>query len=283
MKIKTSIGVVISALFSAILISCGTVRLTETESSGKMAVKEGVSENEDLRISYDLWGEHGVMYFTVYNKSKKPVYIDWKKSVFIHNQWKNNYWIEKTTSESITVPVGDQNNKIFKNVMSTVVSERVSFLPPDCYIAVPMTFEILDHLNRRLQLSGMRERKIVQISDNLRWDESAKKELITTPGKKRSFKAFTVTYTKEQSPYRFRNFITYAFDEKFTAEKYFDNEFFVKRFIQMGAAKFFGRSFTRTHQPKQPKMQKNGLMSIPEPPPLYDSPFRKSTSFYKTL
>ena len=272
--------------FCAILVlftSCGTVRLTETESIGKTPAKDGVSENEDLRINYDLWGEHGMMYFTIYNKSKKPVYIDWKKSVFIHNQWKNDYWVEKTTSEAITVPVGDQENKIFKNTMSAVVSERITFIPPDCYVSVPVTFDILDHLHRKLQLRGMRESKMIAISDNLRWDENAKKEPITNPETQKTFRSFALSYTKEQSPYRFRNFITYSADEKFTTEKYFDNEFYVKRFVQMSARRFFGRPFARVHRPKSAKILKNGMTSIPEPPPLYDSPFRASTSFYKTL
>jgi len=270
-------------LLLAVVCSCGTVRLTETESAGKMPAKDGVSENEDLRITYDFWGEHGLMYFTIYNKSKKPVYIDWKKSVFIHNQWKNNYWVEKTTSEAFTVPVGDQENKIFKNTVSTVVAERITFIPPDCYISVPMTFEILDHLHRKLQLQGVREKKAIQMSDNLRWEENAKRENVERPDKKRSVKAIAVSYTKETSPYRFRNFITYSSDEKFASEKYFDNEFFVKRFVQLRAAKFFGRPFARVHKPKPPRVQKNGLVSIPASPSIYDSPFRKNTSFYKTL
>lgn len=278
---KKSINLIL--IFVALFFSCGTVRLTETESAGKMPAKEGVSENDDIRITYDLWGEHGMMYFTIYNKSKKPLYIDWKKSVFIHNQWKNDYWIEKTTSEAFTVPVGDQKYKVFKNTTSMVVAERITFIPPDCYISVPMTYEILDHLNRRMQLSGMRERRMITMSDNLRWDENAKKEVITRPEDNKKFKAFTVTYTREQSPYRFRNFITYASDEKFTTEKYFDNEFYVKRFVQLRSMRFFARPFVRVHKPGTPRMMKNGLMSVPPMPPLYDSPFRKNTSFYKTL
>lgn len=168
--------------------SCGLIRLTETESAGKMPAKDGVSENEDLRIDYDFWGEHGVMYFTIYNKSKKPVYIDWKKSVFIHNHWKNDYWIEKTTSESFTIPMGDQKNRTFRNVMSSVVAERVTFLPPDCYIAVPMSFEILDHLNRKQQLSGHREKEMIEMADNLFWDETAKREDINKPERKERLK-----------------------------------------------------------------------------------------------
>ncbi len=266
-----------------LFFSCGTVRLTETESIGKNPSKEGVSENEDLRLSYDFWGEHGLMYFTIYNKSKKPIYIDWKKSVYIHNQWKNDYWVEKTTSESFTIPIGDENSRSFKNVMSTVVSERITFVPPDCYVSVPVTFEILNHLNRKQQLHNYRESKVVAISDNLRWDENSKKEVIQKADNKGSFRAFTLTYNKENSPYRFRNFITYSFDEKFATEKSFDNEFYVKRFVQMRSMQFFGRPFVRTRQPKAPRMMRNGLIKISESFSTYSSPFKKKTTFYKTL
>ncbi len=280
---KKSITLLYIALSIISFSSCSIIRLTETESIGKNQAKDGVSENEDLRISYDFWGEHGLMYFTIYNKSKKPVYIDWKKSVYVHNQWKNDYWIDKTTSESITVPIGDQKSRSFRNVMSTVTSERVTFLPPDCYISVPMTFEILDHLNRKQQLHTFRENKIIAISDNLRWDENAKKEVIKKPGGKGAFKAYTVTYNKDDSPYRYRNFITYATDEKFTSEKTFDNEFFVKRFIQMRGWRFFGRPFVVARKPKEPKRLRNGLVKVSDSFIIYESPFRKNTSFYKTL
>lgn len=273
----------LSVLCLLTLYSCGTIRLTETESIGKNQAKDGNSENEDIRVGYDFWGEHGLMYYTIYNKSKKPVYIDWKKSVYIHNQWKNDYWVEKTTSESFTIPIGDEKSRAFKNVTSAVVSERITFIPPDCYIAVPVTFEILNHLNRKQQLHNYREKKVIAISDNLRWDENAKKEVITRPDGKSSFKAFTLNYTKDDSPYRFRNFITYSNDEKFTTEKTFDNEFYVKRFVQMRSMRFFGKPFVRVHKPRPPKTGRNGLIKVSETFIIYDSPFKKRTSFYKTL
>ena len=271
-------------LLSFILLnSCGTIRLTETESIGKNTAVDGVSENDDIRISYDFWGEHGLMYYTIYNKSKKAIYIDWKKSVYIHNQWKNDYWVEKTTSESFTIPIGDAESRSFKNVMSSVVAERITFLPPDCYISVPVTFEILNHLNRKQQIHNYREKKVIAISDNLKWDEKAKKEAIAKAGGKGVFKAYTLNYTKEESPYRFRNFITYSTDEKFATEKTFDNEFYVKRFIQMRSMRFFGKPFVRVRKPKAPKVASNGLIKVSETFSIYNSPYRKKMSFYKTL
>lgn len=266
-----------------ILFACGSVRLTETQSVGKTPAANGVFENEDLRVTYDFWGEHGLMYFTIYNKSQKPVYIDWKKSVFIHNHWKNDYWVEKTSSESITVPIGDEESRSFKSVMSTVTAERITFLPPDCYASVPMTFEILDHLHRKQQLKTFKENKIVEISDDLRWDENSKREAIQKPNGKGTVKAYTLNYTKENSPYRFRNFLTYSTDEKFTTEKRIDNEFYVSRFVQMGAWKFFGKAFTRARPPRQPKIGRDGRVKDAGLIRIYDSPFRKRTTFYKTL
>jgi hypothetical protein len=94
-NLKLSTILVAAILF---LSSCNQfIQLIETESVGKDAVtKEGVCQNEDLRISYDMWSEDGITYFSIYNKTDKPMYIDWKRSVFIFNDWKYDYWVEKS-------------------------------------------------------------------------------------------------------------------------------------------------------------------------------------------
>jgi len=88
-QIKTlGIAVVLTAL-----VSCSTyVQLIETESIGKDQVDQnGVCQNDAIKVNYDFWSEDGITYFSVYNKTDKPLYIDWKKSVFIYNDWKNEY------------------------------------------------------------------------------------------------------------------------------------------------------------------------------------------------
>ena len=56
-----------------------------------------VYENDTVRIVYYFWSEDGIMAFNIYNKSDKPLYIDWKRSTFITNSFKSNYWADKTT------------------------------------------------------------------------------------------------------------------------------------------------------------------------------------------
>ena len=69
-----------------VLASCGgQIRLTETESVGKDAVVNSVCENNDIKVTYDMWAENGITYFSIYNKADKPMYIDWKRSVFVYN------------------------------------------------------------------------------------------------------------------------------------------------------------------------------------------------------
>lgn len=52
-----------------------------------------VFENDSLKITYSFWAKNGLMTFGIYNKLNKPLYIDWKKSSYIDNSVKLNYWI----------------------------------------------------------------------------------------------------------------------------------------------------------------------------------------------
>ena len=60
-----------------------------------------VYETDTLKITYSFWAEKGVLSFAVYNKLDQPIYIDWKKSSFIDNSNKLNYWVDEERSNSI--------------------------------------------------------------------------------------------------------------------------------------------------------------------------------------
>jgi len=49
-----------------VLASCGgQIRLTV----GKDAVMKSVCENNDIKVTYDMWAENGMTYFSIYNKA----------------------------------------------------------------------------------------------------------------------------------------------------------------------------------------------------------------------
>jgi hypothetical protein len=261
-----------------LLASCGgQIRLTETESIGKDAVKNSVCENDDIKISYDMWGENGIMYFSLYNKTDKPMYIDWKRSVFIYNDWKNNYWVEKTTTESYLVPSGAGRNITYSNKVSMVTAERVTFIPPKTYVSVPMTYVIFNNINQVNTAKTGDNKVSVLITDNLKMDKTATKVKIPSTTGKGNVEAYQKTFTTETTPARFRNFLTYSSNENFSTEKYIENEFIISKYTQMSTKNFFGKATKVKVTAKTFGSKYNAKVNV------YDSPYKNGSSFYKTL
>jgi hypothetical protein len=55
-----------------------------------------VFENEDCKISYNLWGEKGFMAFIFENKSDRDIFIDMSQSFFIKNGAAFDYFKDRT-------------------------------------------------------------------------------------------------------------------------------------------------------------------------------------------
>lgn len=261
-----------------LLASCGgQIRLTETESIGKDAVKNSVCENDEIKVTYDMWGENGIMYFSLYNKTDNPMYIDWKRSVFIYNDWKNNYWVEKTTTESYLVPSENGRNMRYTNKVSTITAERVTFIPPKTYVSVPMTYVIFNN-NTQVSTSASGNNNVsVLMTDDLRNDKSAVLTKVPSTTGKGSVSVYQKTYTSETTPARFRNFLTYSSNENFSTEKYIQNEFIISKHTQMSTKNFFGKATKVKVTAKTIGTKSKARVKV------YDSPYRNGSSFYKTL
>ncbi len=273
---KFKLSLMITAM--VLLASCSTqIRLTETESVGKDAVVNSVCENEDIKVSYDFWSENGVTYFSLYNKADKPMYIDWKRSVFVYNDWKNNFWVEKSTTETYLVPTGTGKNITYERKSSTVVAERYTFIPPHTYVSVPMTYVIMSSATQVNTESTGDNKMTMTITDDLKKDKTAQKEKIASTTGKGTVNVYTKAFTKETSPCRFRNFLTYSFNENFSTEKHIENEFYVSKHTQMKSKNFFGKSQKVKLNVKIGGSKAKGKVKV------YDSPYRKGTSWYKVL
>lgn len=71
-------------------------------------------EDELVVIGYNFWAKGGKVNFTVYNKTDKPIYINWKNSNFIFNGFVNEYWTGKevVSSNSSGVRIGESGTTI---------------------------------------------------------------------------------------------------------------------------------------------------------------------------
>lgn len=279
-KIKLSLMVLATAM---LLASCNSwIQVHETESIGKDAVsKEGVCENSDVKITYDFWAEDGVTYFSIYNKADKPMYIDWKRSVFIYNDWKNNYWIEKTTTETYVVPVGTGSGVTYMPKVSTVWAERYTFIPPHCYVSVPMTYIIMNNAMQVTSETSDNGKTTITVANSLQKRPDAKSLKTSIPKyngtASGNVKAWAQSYDKDKSPNRFRNFLTYSFDEKFTTEKFVENDFYVSKITEMTAKNFGGTKYKANMQTKVGRMKSKSKVTV------YQSPYRSNTTFYNTV
>jgi hypothetical protein len=174
-------------------------------------------ENDTLAIKYSFWQNKGIMSFSVYNKLNVPIYIDWKKSNYISNVLKFDYWSDKEVMKGKTsgysyrydgpllVPYLRLNGS---NISSeTFKPERVTFLPPKAIIYKSSYILTTD------------------ISTSPQGSVSSKEKRPNNPQK--SFTIYKKTFNKTTSPLVFRNFLTYSTQENFSEEKYVNDEFFV--------------------------------------------------------
>ena len=176
-------------------------------------------ENDTLIVKYSFWENRGIMSFSVYNKLNIPLYIDWKKSNYISNVMKFDYWSDQQVTKGksvgisyyykgpLTVPYMRLYGSNFSS--ETVKPERVTFLPPKAIIYKSSYILTTDDL--------ISPKGLGSVSSKEKRPENPRKYFIK----------YTKYFNKSSSPLVFRNFLTYSTQENFAEEKYVNDEFFV--------------------------------------------------------
>ena len=177
-------------------------------------------ENNDVKIQYDFWAEKGKLAFEIFNKTNNPIYIDWKKSSFIYNSDKLNYWIEEENSVSTSLSSSYlyiNSLKQTPNASSSeytvqsskkIKSERITFIPPK---------------------SKIKKCQFILNPDSLLTIDKKSPSSFLNINEKKKIKIYEKKFNEANSPFSFRNYLCYSKDEKFTSEAYIDNDFYVCR------------------------------------------------------
>lgn len=191
---------IVVLLFALLFCSCKAL-LIETQSiDTKTEGKHYFFENDTIKIVYDFWNRQGVMGFTITNKLKAPLYIDWKKSSFLLGSNKLDYWrdVEYGVNTGVYGQYSLSNVKGYTGITVMAKPERISFIPPgskmNCamYTLIPANY-IPDEQNVLLGADG-------------EW-----------------------AYDSYSSVLKFSNFLTYSTKENFEKESYIHNHFFVSK------------------------------------------------------
>lgn len=259
--------------------SCKTyVRLVETQSSGttKNAEQAVVFENDTMRVTYDLWAEKGIMYFTVYNKLNMPLYVDWKKGSYIEEGINYVYWRDRETTETYYTPTTVGNKTVMVPKNTTIKEERITFIPPHTYAKNPITYNIMSDASR--STSRKVGKKILIENVDLRNDKTATHEAVSKSyAKSGKTKVHSKTYTKENSPLVFRNYITVSTFEDFRRESHLQTEFYVNKMTEMTSKQFNGKGTPGRIVVKRGKSTRSVKTTV------YEYPYRSNASFYHSL
>jgi hypothetical protein len=210
------------------LTGCSTVQIlyTAPKSEGiKEADNKFYWENDTIRITYAFWENRGIMAFSIENKKDFPIYIDWKKSSFINSNVKCDYYLEQEITKSSSASVAA--NYLYRSIFDwsrwyplgvSVAQgeavkykfERITFIPPHS-VTGKATYLIMS--NSHINMSKATERELGNSK----------------------IKGLVLETSKDSSTIFFRNFLTYSTKESFENEYYINNEFYVRKVIELGA------------------------------------------------
>ena len=180
-----------------------------------------VDENNDCKITYNMWAEEGDLSFMLYNKTDRNLYVVMPNTSFILNGMAHDYYSDATVTQSVglasqqtyfssytnhntwnpkklTRAYITSNGLIGQKSISVKESEMICIPPKSAKVI--KGFNLLDY--------------IYIDCDNKK--ENYPKEQSTL-----------ITYTKETSPLTFRNRIAYTFNEDKTDIKYLDHLFWM--------------------------------------------------------
>lgn len=243
---------------SAVLLNSCSSSIQVFETSSTNINREGdffVFENDSVKITYTFWKWKGIMSFDVYNKLDVPIYIDWKKSSFIYNTYKMNYWVDEEKGAASAQYYshyynGDRLKEghaisagVSKTKSRSVRTERRTFIPPASTYR-HSKFNLLPSSEYELDVNT----SYVLVDRN------------NNP--KRKTRLYTADYNETTSPVVFRNYLTFSLKEDFDDDFIQDHKFYLSKVLEMDYRHFMFRV-----------KNENGDF-------IKKRPFRKETSFY---
>lgn len=197
-------------------------------------------EDENCKISYNLWANGGNIGFDFYNKTNSEIYVNLNKSYFVLNGFANDYYKDRTytssksNSASTSSTYGSsyavtgvntynniQTNQV-KSSSSVNLNSAIGYAvatKEDSIVCIPAktTKRISEYLISNVLIRNC--------------------DLLKYP-KKREIK--TKSYSVEQSPIVFSNRITYKVDGKINN---IENSFFVSEITNYPSSDFFENKY----------------------------------------
>lgn len=210
--IKVFIALFVVVLFS----SCITYQHVSLSGNvGQNEQAEFVEENDSIKMVYSFNGHSGPITMEITNKLNKPLYVDWRKSALIINGqsftlWKDEASLSANVS-SYSALQDDQTIQTSGNMQGSIAkNDKVSFIPPQAKIVVH-SYILFDGLF-------------------MTPDQQGEKLIFFTALDERR-KAMKYTFSRENSPFTFRIYLSMSMNDDFKSPFHLDNTFWVSSYV----------------------------------------------------
>lgn len=204
--------IVIILVLALASVSCTRNFYQVYKTSSDLPIENGnlVYEDQNIRVSYNLWSDKGNIGFSIYNKTNGNVYVNLGESYFILNGYANNYY----------------RNRVFETSSSGLKS--TTFVPYSPYFLSSFAITASQGTSVSFieeKVSCIPSKTTKHFSEySINSDILRNCELMIYPQSKKQI--VTVKYSLDNSPLVFSNRIAYSLSEGGTNE-YVRNEFFV--------------------------------------------------------
>lgn len=211
--------------------ACSRQYQSVTISSKQVILREDgnfIFENDTLRIQYDFHSLNGAMKFSIYNKLASPIYVNWKESAFILGPHFSSYWLDQYVANGYLYSKFSGRDD-FANLRGPYLfsvakrADQYSFIPPQASL---VQFEFLVKPGNAY---GPRYLNATHLDK-----EQPRK------------KAKQYSFTQEDTPTAFRNYLTFSTDEKGSQKFVLDQFFWVSSVMQADGVSMFGPGFDNT-------------------------------------
>lgn len=193
-------------------------------------------EDENCKISYNLWANGGNIGFNIYNKTNENIYVNLNESNFVLNGFAYDYYKNRTFTTSESKSASDSKTStgsvaviginVYDNIQTNQVKSSSS-----ANISSSVGYAVTVKEDSIICIPAKTTKRISEYSINNTLIRNC--DLFKYPSRK-TIK--TKSYSIEQSPLIFSNIITYkAKGERITVK----NEFYVSEITNYPATEFF--------------------------------------------
>ena len=203
-------------LLLATLTACSPkIQVVTLRGSNVRSTDEGlVLDNDTLTLRYNFASERGLMTISLANKLNRPLYVDWKRSSFIIGQKTFYYWDDVA---NVNLATSGYTYRYGKSNVSSTSSSTAGTISKDLPVAFIPPHTKID----KRQFIVFPYGTVPTPGTSTVIQESAR----GAANRKKSISVRINTYSADQSPLTFRNYLTLSTNKDFNTEFYIDTQF----------------------------------------------------------